>query len=175
MGGGRWWWLKRRRFAMGEISYETVEHLDVAELAEFYARQGHRTTSSAEKLRRMLENSCCLVTAREGDRLIGLARGVTDGVHGQLVECKLDAAHQGPGAVTHTDGRIEHDREGIAREMAARVIDALSEYGVEDVDVLAYGTEVDFCEELGFKKVPGMVALRLEVAVPAEALATRPL
>ena len=60
---------------------------------------------------------------------------------------------------------------GIASELARRVIDALSEYGVEQIHVLAYGTEVDFCEELGFHKVGGMVALEMDVtadvSVPA--------
>ena len=154
---------------MSRTKYETVDTIEVSELAEFYARQDHRTTTSNEKLGRMVEASFCLVTAREEGRLIGIARGVTDGVRGQLVECKLDPTHQGPGAVTHTDGRIEHDREGIARELASRVIEALGAHGVERIDVLAYGTEVDFCEELGFKRVGGMVPLQLEVSAGAVA------
>ncbi len=149
---------------METIQYETVDRLDVDELANFYACQGQHAPSSIEKLEQMVEKSCCFVTARQGDRLIGIARGVTDGIHGHLTECKLDPEYQGPAAVTKTQGRIEHDREGIAHEMAVRVIDALKEYGVEEICVLAYGTEVDFCEELGFKKIGGMVALRLEVA-----------
>lgn len=150
---------------MESIVFETVEHLDESELAEFYARQGREETTPRENLSRMLDESFCVVTAREGGRLIGMARGTTDGVRGQLVECKLDVTHQGPAAVTRKDGRIEHDREGIAREMASRVIEALHSYGVQDIHTLAYGTEVDFCEELGFKKVAGMVALRLELPV----------
>lgn len=151
---------------MSSIKYETVQQIDVDELMGFYERQGHATTSTREKLERMVSNTFCLVTAREAGRLIGFARGVTDGVKGQLAECKLDPAYQGPAAVTRTDGRIEHDRQGIAREMAERVIGALEEYGVEDVHVLAYGTEVDFCEELGFRREAGMVSLRRESGTP---------
>ena len=33
--------------------------------------------------------------------------------------------------------------------------------GAERIDVTAHGTEVDFCEELGFKKMAGMVAMGL--------------
>jgi hypothetical protein len=114
----------------------------------------------------MIERTFCLVAARRDGELIGIARGTTDGVRGQLVECKLDPAFQGPGCVTRTDGRIEHDTEGIARALAERVISALRDYGVERIDVLAYGTEVDFCEELGFKKSGGLVPLVLELAGP---------
>ncbi len=154
--------------AKNGVVFETVDRLDVTELAEFYGRQGHHATSSSDRLVRMQENSFCIVGAWQNGRLIGIARGVTDGVNGQLAECKLDLDFQGPAAVTRKEGRIEHDRAGIAREMAIRVVDALREYGVEHIDVLAYGTEQDFCEELGFKKVGGMVALRMKVeaAVP---------
>ena len=145
------------------ITYRMVEHIDVEQLAEFYARQGDCRPYPVQKLQAMVENSFCFATAWQGERLIGIARGVTDGVRGQLVECKLDSDFQGPAAVTKTQGRIEHDREGIARAMALRVIDALRDYGAEEIHVMAYGTEVDFCEELGFKKVSGMVALRLDV------------
>lgn len=157
---------------MDPIVFETVQdvnQIDVAEVAEFYARQRHRAPSTAEKLRRMLENSFCFVTARQGDRLIGLARGVTDGVNGQLADCKLEADFQGPAAVTRREGRIEHDRSGIALEMAKRVIDALRDYGVEHIHVLAYGTEVDFCEELGFKRVGGVVALQMKTTAEMKA------
>ncbi len=144
-----------------EIVFETTTRLDPDELLEFYQRQNHPTTHSHEKLQRMMENTFCFVTARRHGELVGLTRGVTDGLWGRLAECKLDPSCQGPACVTRTDGRIEHDTAGIAREMASRVIRALWDYGVERVDALAYGTEVDFCEELGFKKLPGVVALEL--------------
>jgi hypothetical protein len=78
-----------------------------------------------------------------------------------LVECKLDPVAQGPAAITRQDGRIEHDDRGIAREIARRILQSLAEYGVERIDVTAYGTEVDFCEELGFRRAPGLVSMQL--------------
>ena len=98
-----------------------------------------------------MANSAAFVTARVNGKLIGLARGVCDGLRGYLTECKLDPAYQGPAAVTRTDGRIEHDTNGIAKEMARRVLAAMYAEGVQRVDAVAYGTEVDFCEELGFQ------------------------
>ena len=161
-----------------DVTFETMAKPDPEELFAFYERQHHETTHSRQKLRRMLGNTFCLVTARRDGELIGVARGVTDGLWGRLAECKLDPAYQGPGCVTRTDGRIEHDSEGIAAEMARRVIESLSQFGVERVDALVYGTEVDFCEELGFRKVRGVVPMELatpapmEAAVPSTAAAT---
>ncbi len=150
------------------IVYDSSAPPNPQELLAFYARQQHATTHSEEKLQHMIDMTLCFVTARKAGELIGWARGTSDGVRGQLVECKLDPAYQGPACVTHTDGRIEHDAAGIARQMALRVIDAFRQQGVERVDVLAYGTEEDFCEELGFKRSRGLVALQLNpVDAPA--------
>jgi hypothetical protein len=144
-----------------DIVFENMAKVSPDELLAFYARQNHATTHSREKLQKMLNNTFCVVTARRDGALIGFARGLTDGLSGRLAECKLDPAYQGPACVTRTDGRIEHDSQGIAAEMARRVIGALRAFGVERIDAVAYGTEVDFCEELGFKKQRGVVALEL--------------
>ena len=153
---------------MGQIEYELTNDVQLKDLVDFYRRQGHPTTDQTEKLSRMVDNSFCFVTARNGGQIIGLARGITDGVRGWLVECKLDPVYQGPAAVTRTDGRVEHDHLGIAKEMAVQVIEALRDYGVSRIDVMAYGTEEDFCEELGFKRAGGVVAMNMD---PADSLA----
>jgi len=152
---------------MSQIEYRLVppDEVDVDELLTFYERQRHEITRSSEKIRMMLRQSHCIVTARESGRLIGLARGVSDGVLGGLTECKLDPDYQGPAAVTRTDGRIEHDDRGIARELALRVLDSLRESGVEKIHAIAHGTEEDFCFELGFRKTRGMVAMQIDPAV----------
>jgi hypothetical protein len=155
---------------MNGVKCEVVREVDVAELKAFYDAQGCMMPQSVDKLSRMVANSVCFVTSRDNDgRLIGLARGLADGIRGYLTECKLDPARQGPGAVTHIDGRIEHDQFGIAREMAEKVIGALAAMGCERIDAAAYGTEVDFCEELGFKRAAGVVPMSLDVRnrVPA--------
>jgi len=158
-----------------EVAYETVNAIDPEELLAFYRKQHHQTTHDVAKLKRMVDNTFCFVTARREGELIGIARGVTDGVRGQLADCKLDPRFQGPACITRKDGRIEHDSYGIAREMALRVIGSLREYGCERITALAYGTEVDFCEEIGFRKASGLVVLHLDpgMTVPATVKAGR--
>ena len=154
---------------MEGVTFAISADLDPEELSAFYQRQQHATTTDPAKLERMISQTFCLVTARQEGELIGIARGVTDGVRGHLVECKLDPQFQGPACITRTNGRIEHDSAGVAREMALRVVEAMKDYGADRIDVLAYGTEVDFCEELGFKRVSGMVALELPLSAAAKA------
>jgi hypothetical protein len=143
------------------ITYGTVEDTNPQELAKFYERLRHDIAAQPAQIEKMMASCVAFVTAREDGKLIGIARGVCDGLRGYLTECKLDPAFQGPGAVTRTDGRIEHDQYGIAAEMARRVLSAMVSAGVRRIDVLAWGTEVDFCEELGFKRQGGLVGLTM--------------
>jgi hypothetical protein len=153
-----------------QVVYGTGQDLTPAELAEFYHRLNHNIVAQPEQMRKMAASCAAFVTARAEGRLIGIARGVCDGLRGYLAECKLDPAYQGPAAVTRTDGRIEHDTHGIATEMARRVLDAMYTAGVQRVDLVAYGTEVDFCEELGFRQARGLVGMTMR----AEDWVTRP-
>ncbi len=145
------------------IEYDARKRPEPRELFAFYERQKHPTTHFLGKLQRMLDSTFCVVTARRDGELIGFARGTIDGPTGRLAECKLDPSYQGPACITKTDGRIEHDAGGVARHMAELVIEALRKAGVERIDALAYGTEVDFCEDMGFRKMHGLVALELPV------------
>ena len=146
---------------MPEITYGTVANTHSAELAEFYARLSHQLAAQPAQIEQMMRKSAAFVTAHDEGKLIGIARGVCDGLRGYLTECKLDAQYQGPAAVTRTDGRIEHDTHGIATEMARRVLDSLYAIGVQRIDLVAYGTEVDFCEELGFRQARGLVGMTM--------------
>ncbi len=146
---------------MLEIVYGTGQDVSPAELVEFYQRLQHDILARPEQIAKMTRQSAAFVTARQAGKLIGIARGVCDGLRGYLTECKLDPAYQGPAAITRTDGRIEHDTNGIATEMARRILDAMCTDGVQRIDLVAYGTEVDFCEELGFRASRGLVGMTM--------------
>lgn len=146
------------------LSCELCHEVTPEELMAFYVNQRHRTSATPDKLVEMLRRSDCFVTARVEGRIVGIARGVSDGLRGYLTECKLDPGFQGPAAVTRVDGRIEHDEHGIARMMAREVLEKLRQQGVERIEVLCYGTEVDFCEDLGFERDATLVPMHLDPA-----------
>lgn len=147
---------------MATVEYGALDGITPAEIVDFYRRVQHDLSADAAQIQRMLSASTGFVTARANGQLIGIARGLVDGTRGFFAECKLDPAWQGPAAVTRRDGRIEHDENGIAEQMARRVLDALKAAGAQRIDVLAWGTEVDFLEELGFRKPGGLVGLTLK-------------
>ena len=146
---------------MFEIQYGDAKSLRPDELLAFYRAVEVSLAPTSEQTARMLQDSDVVVTARTEGRLIGVARGVCDGVRGFFTECKLSPTFQGPAAVTRTDGRIEHDAHGIAKEMATRVIADLKKLGAQRIDALAWNTEVDFLSELGFRKPGGLVGMSL--------------
>lgn len=153
---------------MFDVSYGTFDDVRPHELHEFYERLNHDIDAETQQIETMLHNSVAFVTARVKGRLIGISRGVCDGVRGYFTECKLDPAFQGPACITRRDGRIEDDSHGIAGEMARRVLEKLFASGARRVDALAWGTEVDFCAEVGFRKQGGIVGMTMK---PEDALA----
>jgi hypothetical protein len=147
---------------MFNVIYGNGHDVSAHEVAEFYDRLRHDIDAETQQIQHMMNNSICFVSARLDGKLVGIARGVFDGVRGYLTECKLDPAFQGPGAITRRDGRIEDDAHGIAAEMSRRVLEKLFTSGARRVDALAWGTEVDFCVEVGFKKQGGLVGLTMK-------------
>jgi GNAT superfamily N-acetyltransferase len=93
------------------IDYRTDAPVTPAQLADLFTRSGiRRPTGDLPRLGRMLTHASLLVTAWDGDRLIGVARSLTDfsyccylsdlavdreyqkaGVGGRLVELTRDA------------------------------------------------------------------------------------
>jgi hypothetical protein len=149
---------------MPAVTYGDGTDADPQELTQFYGRMRHAIAAQPEQIRKMMASSTAFVTARADGELIGIARGICDGLRGYLAECKLDPRFQGPAAVTRTDGRIEHDTDGIAKEMARRVLDRMYAEGIRRIDVVAWGTEVDFLEELGFRRQGGLVGMTMQAS-----------
>ena len=64
-----------------EVAIEEVDHLDAAELGDLYRSVGWSAyADDPEALAAAVANSGYRVAARAGDRLIGLARGISDDV-----------------------------------------------------------------------------------------------
>lgn len=149
---------------LDQVNCQLSDTVSAAELLEFYGSLNHPTRADEKAIGRMLEKSTSVVVARVEGKLVGVGRGICDGIIGYLVECKLSPTVQGPAAVTRVDGRIEHDEIGIARSIAKRVLQSLRDAGAESIRTVAYGTEVDFCEELGFKREATLVPMSVDPA-----------
>jgi predicted N-acetyltransferase YhbS len=96
-----------------KLDYRTGNDLDLDQVIELYRASTlgeRRPVDDRERMRKMLENASLVVTAWEGDRLVGIARSVTDFVYTTYL---ADLAV-----------RESHQRQGIGRELIRRTQDA---------------------------------------------------
>jgi len=109
----------RRRFALaaaeaaagggeGAVEYYTADTVTAGELAELYASVDDQRHRFPDALQGAWLESDLTVTAREGDRLVGLARAITDR-HTTLYVCDILV-------------RPDRQRRGIGTELMRRVV-----------------------------------------------------
>jgi GNAT superfamily N-acetyltransferase len=81
---------------MPDILIDTARRLTAAELASIFARSGiNRRTGDAALMKKMAESADLLVSAWDGDLLVGVARSLTDFCAAcYLADLAVDRAYQ---------------------------------------------------------------------------------
>jgi len=121
------------------ITYRVNVPLDPEAVAMVLRRSGiRRPVDDVDRIRRMVEGANLIVTAWDGERLVGIARALTDFSYCcYLSDLAVDAAYQ---------------RQGIGRELVRRV---RQEIGDESMLLLLAAPEaMEYYPRLGFEKVP---------------------
>jgi len=135
-----------------------------AQLFAFYQRNNICEVGFGQDVAaRVLDHTPHYVAAFRGDQLVGLARAVFDGLSAQIMELSLDLELQGaPGL--HTNGSLlEHDRAGIGRQLATRLIDELRRMGATWISAsVVAGCEEPFYQSLGFTQNTGMIEYAID-------------
>lgn len=90
--------------------------------------------------------SWCVMSAYNGDRLVGFGRVVSDGVlHAMIYDLIVDPAHQG---------------EGIGGELLLRLVKSCQDAGIRDIQLFCAAGKRSFYEHRGFRvrseEAPGM-------------------
>jgi GNAT superfamily N-acetyltransferase len=130
------------------LTYKTSETLRADELAPFFA--DWPAPPSRQRQEALLEGSDVVVTARDGDRLVGIVTAITDGaLHALITLLKV----------------LPSDREkGIGTELLKR---ALKELGrLYDVTLISDAQVAPFYEPHGFR--PGFSMNRRDLAATAD-------
>jgi GNAT superfamily N-acetyltransferase len=95
---------------------------------------------SPQELSAAVLNSWCVITAYEGERLVGFGRVVSDGVvHAMIYDLITDPTFQG---------------QGIGTEILARLVSKCNEAGIRDIQLFCAKGKRDFYEKRGFKARP---------------------
>jgi ribosomal protein S18 acetylase RimI-like enzyme len=117
------------------IIYHTDKMISAAELSQVFASSGiKRPYQDLERLQKMIENADMLVSAWDGEQLVGIARAVTDFVYC----CYLSdlAVNQ------------DYQRLGIGKQLVERLKETL---GPEvSLVLLSAPTAVEYYPRIGF-------------------------
>ena len=118
------------------VSVRLDDSIEQSEVIDLYRANKWSSAEKPAQLMAALQNSHSLVTAREGDKLIGLANAISDG---HLVVYY-------PHMLVHP----EHQRNGVGRKMMQAL---QSKYvGFHQQMLVADGGAIEFYRALGFER-----------------------
>ncbi|MCB9496487.1 MAG: GNAT family N-acetyltransferase [Fibrobacteria bacterium] len=117
-----------------DIQFKQIKHFDQDQLRDLFLSVGWSSGQYPDQLVVAMENSHRVISAWDGDRLVGLVNALSDGIMTAYFHYLL----------VHPD---YHDR-GIGKNLATLI---LGEYeGFARKVLIAYEEEVPFYEKLGF-------------------------
>lgn len=92
--------LSEEKRTAGKISYRDTKEFNCQELERLFLSVNWESGRYPEKLRRAMQNSSTVFSAWDGDRLVGLIRGLDDGetvgfIHYFLVDPEYQGLHIG--------------------------------------------------------------------------------
>ncbi len=130
------------------IAYRTGNDVDLDTVIELYRASTlgeRRPVDDRERMRLMLANANLIVTAWDGEQLVGIARSVTDFSY---------ATYLSDLAV-----RLSHQKQGIGRELIRRTQDL---GGNATIILLSAPKAVDYYPRIGMKSHPSAWTLKAE-------------
>jgi GNAT superfamily N-acetyltransferase len=120
------------------IDYQTNAPITPAQLADVFVRSGiRRPTDDLERMGRFIEHANLMLTAWDGDRLVGVARSLTDFCYCcYLSDLAVDRAYQ---------------KKGIGRELVQRTRAAIGDSAM--LLLLAAPEAMEYYPKLGMEAV----------------------
>jgi ribosomal protein S18 acetylase RimI-like enzyme len=127
------------------IKYEFVQNIDASEVAELFKKSGiARPADDLDRIQRMVDHADIIVTARNNDQLVGIARAITDYSYCcYLSDLAVDA---------------EYQRIGIGKELVRLIQEKIG----DEVTLLlvAAPTAIDYYPRIGFEKLDTAFSIR---------------
>lgn len=130
---------------MGAIEYRLGNALDLEAVIELYRAStlgARRPVGDRERMAAMLAQANLVVTAWEGELLVGVARSLSD-----FAYCTY---------LSDLAVRVSHQRRGIGRELIRRTREA---GGAAQIILLAAPQAVDYYPRVGFTRHPAAYVL----------------
>ena len=132
---------------MMDITYKTNQCPDTAAIIALYVSSGlNRPTSDVERIHKMYANSNLIVTAWDGDKLVGIARSVTDFCY----SCYLSdlAVH------------LDYQKSGIGKQLVALTKESIGEESM--LLLLAAPTAMTYYPRIGMDHLNNAFMIKRE-------------
>lgn len=105
-----------------------------------------------------LHNSSLIVGAFEGDKLVGIARAMFDGLSAVIMEFCMELEYQGENLEYENGSLIGKDDSGLGKRIGKVLIDELFRMGADFISYeIVRDYEEGFYESLGFEPHPGAI------------------
>jgi GNAT superfamily N-acetyltransferase len=119
------------------VDYSFERPIEPEQLQILFRQTSWARYRSIEGIRKMLEGTAIILGAWEDERLIGFARAITDGIYRGLID----------------DVVVEESRrgQGIGSELMRRLLERLTEMGVEEIFLRCGRNVVPFYRRFGFE------------------------
>jgi hypothetical protein len=110
-----------------------------------------------------LNNSSLIVGAFEGDKLVGIARAMFDGLSAVIMEFCVELEYQGKNLEYENGSLIGKDDSGLGKKIGEVLIGELFKMGADFISCDIFGDyEENFYESLGFEHITGHVAYYID-------------
>lgn len=122
------------------MEIKRIKEFNENELKDLFSSVKWKSAEKTEKLQKAFENSTNVISAWDGNKLVGIIRSMDDGCWSANIDC----------LVVHKD----YQRKGIAKQMLQELLIDLS--NIEYINVCPDEKEmIDFYSKFGFCKIEG--------------------
>ena len=140
--------------SIDDIRIEINPEIEDEELFSFYQRN-HICEEGYGKIEYpYLRKSSLVVGAFEGNKLVGIARAMFDGMAAVIMEFCLEMAYQGTNLEYENGSLIGKDEYGLGKRMGDTLVNELFRMGADFIDALSIveNYEERFYESIGFER-----------------------
>ncbi len=136
------------------IRIEVNPRISDEQLFEFYQRNHICEEGYGRIEYPYLRKSSLIVGAFEGNRLIGIARAMFDGMAGVIMEFCLELEYQGKNLEYENGSLIGKDESGLGKKIGDTLINELFGMGADFIEAqsIVENYEENFYESIGFER-----------------------
>ena len=121
---------------MGEIEYKEIHEFEISDLKDLFLSVEWSSGHFPEKLQIAMRNFETVISAWDGDKLVGMICAMDDGIMTAYIHYLLV--------------RPEYQDKGIGKKLVLKVTDIYKDY--LRIVVVGYDEEIEFYEKCGFEK-----------------------